>query len=61
MEKSTLLTTQMRAAVAAIRPNTTMDRPPMTGPGMVWIAAPNLGEKPNRIANAAATTNTRVE
>src|SRR5690606_30452811 len=46
--KSTLFSTQMRPAVAEIRPNTTCARPPSTGPGMVWISAPNLGEKPSR-------------
>ncbi|CFO34489.1 Uncharacterised protein [Bordetella pertussis] len=59
--KSTWLTTQMRAPAMAIRPNTTTDMPPSTGPGMVWISAPNLGENPSTSAITAATTNTSVE
>ncbi|GFN29276.1 hypothetical protein ADE_49740 [Achromobacter denitrificans] len=59
--KSTWFTTQMRAPAMAIRPNTTTDIPPSTGPGMVWISAPNLGEKPRTMAIRAATTNTSVE
>ncbi|MGF6791744.1 hypothetical protein OKW27_006081 [Paraburkholderia sp. 35.1] len=60
-EKSTLLTTQMRAPVTAISPNTTIDTPPSTGPGIVWITAPNFGEKPSTRAINAAITNTSVE
>ena len=45
----------------AIRPKITMLTPPMAGSGMVWISAPNLGEKPSRMANSAATTNSAVE
>ena len=59
--KSTLLSTQMRAPATAIRPKITMLTPPMTGSGMVWIRAPNLGEKPSRMANRPATTNSAVE
>ena len=51
----------MRPAAAAMRPNTTIESPPRTGPGMVWISAPNFGEKPSRIAISPATTKTRVE
>src|SRR5215471_16793566 len=54
--KSTLFSTQMRPAVAAINPNTTIDKPPITGVGIVKINAPNFGEKPSKIANSAATT-----
>ena len=60
-EKSTWFCTQMRPAVAAIRPKTTTDSPPSTGAGMVRISAPNLGEKPSAIATSAATTKTTVE
>ena len=59
--KSTRLSTQMRAPAAAIRPNTTIDTPPSTAAGIAWISAPNLGEKPSRIAISAATTNTSVD
>ncbi|MNT57756.1 hypothetical protein D3C72_1951540 [compost metagenome] len=59
--KSTWLTTQIRAPAMAIKPNTTTDMPPSTGPGIVWISAPNLGEKPNTMAISAATTKTSVE
>ena len=37
----------------AIRPNTTMLTPPITGSGMAWITAPNLGEKPSTMAISA--------
>ena len=60
-EKSTRLSTQILAPATAIRPNTTMETPPITGSGMAWITAPNLGEKPSTMAMAAATTNTAVE
>ena len=60
-EKSTLLSTQILAPATAIRPNTTMDTPPITGSGMVWISAPNLGEKPSTSANTPASKNTAVE
>src|SRR5690606_14967657 len=60
-EKSTRLSTQMRAPATAMRPNTTIDTPPITGSGMAWISAPNLGEKPSRMAITAAYTNTAVE
>src|SRR5215203_4812929 len=60
-EKSTRFSTQIRPAVAAMRPNTTIERPPSTGTGMVWISAPNFGEKPRRIAIRAAATKSRVE
>jgi hypothetical protein len=60
-EKSTLLSTQILAPAAAISPNTTIDTPPITGSGMAWITAPNLGEKPSTLAISAATTNTAVE
>src|SRR5690606_13578503 len=53
-EKSTRLSTQMRAPATAMRPNTTIDTPPITGSGMAWISAPNLGEKPSRMAITAA-------
>ena len=33
-EKSTLLSTQILAPAMAIRPNTTMDTPPITGSGI---------------------------
>jgi hypothetical protein len=59
--KSTRFSTQMRAPAMAIRPNTTIETPASTGPGMVWISAPNLGEKPSRIAISAATTKMIVE
>ncbi|MNL43932.1 hypothetical protein D3C87_1664710 [compost metagenome] len=59
--KSTWFTTQMRAPAIAIKPNTTTDMPPRTGPGIVWISAPNLGEKPSTMAINAATTKTSVE
>jgi len=45
LEKSTLFSTQIRPAMAAIRPNSTIDKPPMTGPGIERIRAPNFGEK----------------
>ena len=35
--------------------------PPITGSGMVWISAPNLGEKPSTSANTPANRNTAVE
>ena len=60
-EKSTLLSTQILAPATAIRPNTTMLTPPITGSGMAWISAPNLGLKPSTSAITAATTNTAVE
>ena len=59
--KSTLLRTQMLAPETAIRPNTTMLTPPITGSGMAWITAPNLGLKPSSRAITAAATNTAVE
>ncbi|MOA49885.1 hypothetical protein D3C78_1728260 [compost metagenome] len=59
--RSTLFCTQMRAPATAIRPNTTTEAPPKTGPGMVWIRAPNFGENPSTIATNAAATNTNVE
>src|SRR5580700_8051417 len=34
LEKSTLFSTQIRPAMAAIKPNSTIDKPPMTGPGI---------------------------
>ena len=37
------------------------ETPPSTGPGIVWMSAPNFGEKPSAIAISAATTNTIVE
>src|SRR5215831_4941666 len=49
LEKSTLFSTQIRPAMAAINPNSTIDKPPMTGPGIDWMSAPNFGEKPSRI------------
>ena len=61
LEKSTRFSTQMRPAVAAISPNTTIESPPSTGPGMVRISAPNFGEKPSRIAMIAAAMNSAVE
>ena len=48
-------------AVAAIKPNITMDRPPRTGPGIVAISAPNFGERPSKMATGAAITKTNVE
>ena len=39
LEKSTLFSTQMRPAIAAIKPNSTIDKPPMTGPGIERIKA----------------------
>ena len=60
-EKSTLLSTQILAPATAMRPKTTIETPPSTGPGMVWISAPNFGLKPSRIAMRAATTKTSVE
>ena len=59
--KSTLLSTQMRAPAMVISPKITMLTPPITGSGMVWISAPNFGEKPSRMATSAATTNMAVE
>ncbi len=53
--------TQIRAPATAIKPKTTIEAPPITGPGMVWINAPNFGEKPNSMAISAAATNTSVE
>jgi hypothetical protein len=44
LEKSTLFSTQIRPAMEAINPNSTIDRPPMTGPGIDKIRAPNLGK-----------------
>ena len=60
-EKFTRLSTQMRAPATAIRPKTTIETPPITGSGMAWISAPNLGEKPSSSASRAATRNTAVE
>src|SRR5450759_3251542 len=59
--KSTLFWTQMRAPVAAMRPNSTIARPPRTQVGMVWMSSLNLGHKPSRIATPAAMTKTRLE
>ena len=59
--KSTLFCTQIRAPATAISPNTTIDAPPITAAGIVWISAPNFGEKPNSMAMTAAATNTSVE
>jgi Glycerophosphoryl diester phosphodiesterase family len=61
LEKSTLFSTQIRPAMAAIRPNSTIDKPPITGSGIERIRAPNFGEKPSRIETTAATTDSRVE
>src|SRR5215831_12831068 len=55
-EKSTLFSPQIRPAIAAIKPNSTIDKPPMTGPGIERIRAPNFGEKPSKIETIAATT-----
>src|SRR5450830_1362448 len=60
-EKSTLLSTQILAPATAIRPNTTIDTPPITGSGIAWITAPNLGLKPSTTASTAAQANTAVE
>ena len=60
-EKSTLFYTQMRPAMAAINPNSTIDKPPMTGPGIETMSAPNFGTKPSRIDTMAATANSGVE
>ena len=60
-EKSTLLSTQILAPATAIRPKTTMDTPPITGSGIAWITAPNLGLNPSTTAMSAATRNTAVE
>jgi hypothetical protein len=60
-EKSTRLSTQILAPATAIRPNTTIDTPPMTGSGIAWITAPNLGEKPRTTAISAANRKTAVE
>ena len=60
-EKSTWFSTQMRPPVAAIRPKRTIARPPSTGVGMVWMRAPNLGQKPMARATNAAITKTRLE
>ncbi|RUP17936.1 hypothetical protein BC936DRAFT_139403 [Jimgerdemannia flammicorona] len=60
-EKSTLFSTQMRAPVTAINPNSTIERPPKTPVGIVWITAPNLGMKPKMMATRAAIMKTRVE
>src|SRR5919112_333103 len=49
-EKSTRFSTQIRPAAAAMRPKTTIDRPPSTETGIVWMSAPNFGENPSRIA-----------
>ena len=59
--KSTWWSTQKRAPATVIRPNTTMDTPPSTAGGMVEMAAPNLGEKPSRMAASAAITKISVE
>jgi hypothetical protein len=60
-EKSTRFSTQIRPAAAAIRPKTTIDRPPSTGPGIVEMKAPNFGDRPRITAIAAATRKIRVE
>ncbi|MNT33668.1 hypothetical protein D3C72_1696070 [compost metagenome] len=60
-EKSTRLSTQILAPATAIRPNTTIDTPPMMGNGMAWMSAPNLGEKPSSRAMTPATMKTAVE
>src|SRR6516164_3347552 len=39
VEKSTLFSTEIRPAIAAIKPNSTIDKPPMTGPGIERIRA----------------------
>ncbi|SIL13689.1 Uncharacterised protein [Mycobacteroides abscessus subsp. abscessus] len=44
-----------------MRPKTTMETPPSTAVGMVRMTAPNLGEKPSRMAKQAAMAKTRVE
>ena len=49
------------AVVAAINPNSTIERPPITGPGIDRISAPNFGEKPSMIDTKAATANSSVE
>ena len=59
--KSTLLSTQILAPAMVMRPNTTMLTPPITGSGMAWMKAPNLGLKPSTSAISAATMNTAVE
>ena len=53
-EKSTRLSTQMRAMALAIRPNTDTASPASTGAGMVCRIAPNLGDRPRMIAATAA-------
>src|ERR1035437_5471831 len=59
--KSTLFWTQMRAPVAAMRPNRTIARPPRTQDGMVCTSSLNLGHRPSRIATTAAMMKTRLE
>ena len=61
LQKSTLFSTQIRPAMVAINPNSTIDNPLMTGPRIDRISAPNFGEKPNRIETVAAKTKRRVE
>ena len=60
-EKSTRLSTQILAPATAIRPNTTILTPPITGSGIAWTTAPNFGEKPSTMAIMAATTKIAVE
>jgi hypothetical protein len=59
--KSIRPSTQIRPAAAAIRPKTTIERPPRTGPGIVEMKAPNFGDRPRRMAIAAATMKIRVD
>ena len=40
LEKSTLSSTQIQPAMAAINPNSTIDKPPMTGAGIDRMSAP---------------------
>lgn len=60
-EKSTLFSIQIFAPAMVIKPKTTIDAPVNTALGMVLITAPNFGDKPKKIANRPAITNTMVE
>ena len=44
--KSTLLETSMRRPFEAMRPKSKRHTPPMTGLGMDWMSAANLGQNP---------------
>src|SRR2546430_11794799 len=56
----TTLFRSILAPATAIRPNTTMDTPPITGSGIAWISAPNLGEKPDRKSTRLNSSHSQI-